>query len=435
MPFRKLAVATFLFALTPAAFSQQDVYVPEELEPWREWVLEGKEYRNCPFFFNMTSGAEDAFACAWPGRLVLDLDGSGGTFSQSWTVYEAAQWVWLPGGVDNWPQSVQADGRPLEVVWRENVPAVRLEPGSYQLSGRFSWSERPGRLPVPRQSGLIDLNLDGESIERPEREGRFVWLGEPDTEREVQDALRAQVYRLIQDEIPTRIGTVFEIDVSGSVREELIGPALPDGYTPLLLESDLPARVEPDGNLRLQVRPGVWEVILVARAPGVEESVTLATPGPNMPDVEIWSYHSEDELRVTVAEGLAPVDPLQVAVPPDWEELPAFRVTPGDTLTIVERSDLTFVAPPRKTPKGKLKGKRKEYTGPDFSEMLRKKWELLGKDINDLDTFIEEIASDAFVSMTPYLVVYRDGREEPFRGWLLEQLETRRQALAKGGAP
>ncbi|MCR9161232.1 MAG: DUF5329 family protein [Nannocystaceae bacterium] len=106
-----------------------------------------------------------------------------------------------------------------------------------------------------------------------------------------------------------------------------------------------------------------------------------------------------------------------------------------DALAIVERSQHTFVAPPRKTPRGKVKGKRKEYTGPEFSEMLRKKWELLGKDINDLDTFIEEIASDAFVSMTPYLVVYRDGREEPFRGWLEAQLETRRQALSKGGAP
>ncbi|MGH1340561.1 MAG: DUF5329 family protein [Nannocystales bacterium] len=106
-----------------------------------------------------------------------------------------------------------------------------------------------------------------------------------------------------------------------------------------------------------------------------------------------------------------------------------------DALTIVERSDLVFVAPPRKTPKGKVKGKRKEYTGPEFSEMLRKKWELLGKDISDLDAFIEEIASDAFVSMTPYLVTYRDGREEVFRGWLEDQLEMRRQALAKGGAP
>ena len=106
-----------------------------------------------------------------------------------------------------------------------------------------------------------------------------------------------------------------------------------------------------------------------------------------------------------------------------------------DALRIVERSDLVFVAPPRKTPKGKLKGKRKEYTGPEFSEMLRKKWELLGKDINDLDTFIEVIASDAFVSMTPYVVTFRDGREETFRGWLEDQLESRRQALAKGGAP
>ena len=105
-----------------------------------------------------------------------------------------------------------------------------------------------------------------------------------------------------------------------------------------------------------------------------------------------------------------------------------------DALRVVERSDLVFVAPPRKTPKGKLKGKRKEYTGPEFSEMLRKKWELLGKDINDLDTFIEVIASDAFVSMTPYVVTHRDGREEVFRGWLEEQLESRRQALAQGGA-
>ncbi len=104
-----------------------------------------------------------------------------------------------------------------------------------------------------------------------------------------------------------------------------------------------------------------------------------------------------------------------------------------DALTIVERSHLTFVAPPRKTPKGKVKGKRKEYTGTQFAEMLRKKWELLGKDINDLDTFVKEIASDAFVSMTPYLVAHRDGKEEEFRGWLLSELEARRVALAKGG--
>ncbi len=106
-----------------------------------------------------------------------------------------------------------------------------------------------------------------------------------------------------------------------------------------------------------------------------------------------------------------------------------------DALTIVERSRETFVAPARKLPSGKTKGKRKEYTAPDFAEMLRKKWEFLGADVRDLETFIDEIATDAFSTMEPYRVLHEDGSEEEFRGWLLAQLDARRAALAKGGAP
>jgi len=106
-----------------------------------------------------------------------------------------------------------------------------------------------------------------------------------------------------------------------------------------------------------------------------------------------------------------------------------------DALTIVERSNERFVAPPRTLPNGKTKGKRKEYDSSEFAEMLRKKWEFLGADVRDLDGFIEEIASDAFSSMEPYRVLHEDGSEEEFRGWLLAQLDARRQALAKGGAP
>lgn len=106
-----------------------------------------------------------------------------------------------------------------------------------------------------------------------------------------------------------------------------------------------------------------------------------------------------------------------------------------DALTIVEQSDLRFVAPARKTPTGKVKGKRKEYSGPDFSEMLRRKWEYLGADIHDLDTFVDEIATDAFTSFESYRVVYADGHEEEFRQWLLDRLEAKRQKVARGGSP
>lgn len=114
---------------------------------------------------------------------------------------------------------------------------------------------------------------------------------------------------------------------------------------------------------------------------------------------------------------------------------PSLPVTLGilDALTIVERSNETFVAPARTLPNGKTKGKRKEYDSTEFAEMLRKKWEFLGADVRDLDSFIDEIASDAFSTMEPYRVKHDDGTEEEFRGWLLAQLDARRAALAKGG--
>lgn len=118
-----------------------------------------------------------------------------------------------------------------------------------------------------------------------------------------------------------------------------------------------------------------------------------------------------------------------------------------DALALVERSPLRFVAPPRPNgspkagkPKGSTAGprrkpKRKEYSGPQFADMLRNKWEFLGADIEDFDTFLDEIASDSFASMVRYRVVLDDGREEDFGEWLRTQLRTAEPKLAQGGAP
>lgn len=106
-----------------------------------------------------------------------------------------------------------------------------------------------------------------------------------------------------------------------------------------------------------------------------------------------------------------------------------------DALRVVERSGLRFVAPPRTTAKGEIKGKRKEYSSTEFSGMLRKKWEFLGKGVEDFDTFIEVIATDALSSLEPYRVVHEDGTEEEFRPWLLRELGAHddvRHAAASG---
>jgi len=332
--FRLFLVSSLLFLTSAIA---QD-YVPDDLVDWRPWVLKDKDYRECPFYFDRGAAKRGDFVCAWPGRLQLTVTSSDARFTQQWTVYAQEEWVALPGGPEHWPDQVTANGRAIEVVARDNVPSIRVVPGTYDIAGRFEWDERPGVLRLPPASGLVSLTVDGRRVERPEINRNGIFLGERKRDTRVVNSVKAEVHRLVADDVPTRLVTQLRIDVSGSVREESFGAFLPENFVPLNLQSELPAKLEADGNLRLQVRPGRWSVFVTARGPAVTNAITRQEAGSNMPAAEIWSYQSNDRLRVSAAEGLPPVDPTQVQVPANWRNYPAFRVDPGATFTIVERS-------------------------------------------------------------------------------------------------
>ena len=244
----------------------------------------------------------------------------------------------MPGSGDYWPHEVAVNGKAAVVVERDGVPAVRVAPGRHSLSGSFEWDERPGVLPIPARSGLVALSVNGQRMQRPERSPRGLFLGERERDTRVRDSVEAEVYRLLADDVPARLTTIIRINVAGGVREELFGPVLPDGFVPMLIDSPLPVRLEADGKLRAQVRPGRWQIRLTARAPDAIDEVSRPAAGTNLPDTEVWSYRSNDRLRVTAVEGLPPVDPRQAQVPDQWQQLPAFRVAAGETMTIVERS-------------------------------------------------------------------------------------------------
>jgi hypothetical protein len=318
--------------------ARSDVYVPDDLRPWLGWILHDREYLDCPFYFDQRQSGRDVFICAWPGQLDLKVEGSGARFSQPWAVYASEQWLPLPGDGNVWPEQVTANGQSVEVLLQGNTPSIRLAPGRYTISGRLGWTERPRELTVPSQTGLLALTIDGDPVVRPERSQNSVWLAARETESKAEDRIDVQVYRLVADDVPTRLTTIFQIDVAGSVREVVLAPTLPEAFVPLALDSELPARLESDGDLRLQVRPGRFEVRLLARGSRVLGEVSLPSPASNLPDAEIWSYRSNDRLRVTVPEGLTPVDPEQVSAPDEWLELPAFRVEPGERLRVVEQS-------------------------------------------------------------------------------------------------
>ena len=129
----------------------------------------------------------------------------------------------------------------------------------------------------------------------------------------------------------------IRLEVSGPAREVVLGRALPEGAVPMSLSAPLPARIDPDGKLRVQVRPGTYFVEIDARLPGPVESLSLPAPDGPWDDREEWVFDARPSLRQVSVEGAPSVDPQQTELPDDWRALPAFALEPGSALRFVTK--------------------------------------------------------------------------------------------------
>lgn len=318
------------------ALVRAETPVPAALEPWRGWVLQGQEFRACPLIAGKPGNAADDFLCAWPGVLTLAADADGASILQHWRI-DAESWIPLPGNEEYWPQQVSLDGRPVAVV-DHGGPAIRLPAGSHEIRARIPWAERPQSLRVPMSTGIVALSVDGKAVAPVQRNGDELTLGRAESSAPEADSIELRVYRRLEDGVPAQLTTVIEIYVSGQAREEVIGPVLVDGFAPMELSGEWPARLDADGRLRVRVQPGNDTLTLVARATAPLATVTAHLPAAPWPKQEIWSYAAAPRLRVTTATSALQVDPRQAQVPSEWYDLPAFALADAAVLKIDERT-------------------------------------------------------------------------------------------------
>jgi hypothetical protein len=320
-----------LWLVLAAPLPAQDV--PPPLRDWQGWVLHDDPQHDCPFLASQTPDVGNR-QCAWPGRLVLDAGADGARFSMDVHV-DAPSWVALPGDDRNWPQQVSANNQVATVLQRAGQPMLWLAQGEYHLSGTLPWVTRPARLRVPAAIGLVTLNVDGAVVTRTERNGDQLTLGEAAATQRAADALSLRVYRRLEDGLPAALQTQLQFTVTGSAREQTIGPVLPAGFVATTLSADLPARLENDGRLRVQLRSGQWVITLGARSVAPLDKVTLQLPPAPWPKQEVWSYADDTGLRSTRVEGNA-TDAAQAGVPSEWSELPAYVLNDSASLSIAQ---------------------------------------------------------------------------------------------------
>lgn len=332
-----LALFVWLLAGAAAAAPLTPAEVPEPLRPWIPWVLHPLTEQACPY----VHAKVDERRCAWPSQLELGLADQRGEFTQRWQMY-ADGLAPLPGDDSRWPQEVRVDGQPAVVESEDGRPAVRLEAGAHEVTGVFLWDSLPEKLAVPPATGLLSLKLLGEAVPFPRRDNDgTLWLQKRVEAASEQNLLDVVVHRKITDSIPLLVTTEISLHVAGKNREELLGRALLPDLVPMQVVSDLPARLEPDGRLRVQVRPGAWTIRVFARHPGDLQQIVLpANEGPWSAE-EVWAFEPAPALRRVELGGLTAVDPQQTQLPNEWRAFAAFRARPGEALllTVTQRGE------------------------------------------------------------------------------------------------
>jgi hypothetical protein len=329
--FRKICTAIgLLFVLNICSASAAAVEeIPEALDQWREWVLHGHEEKLCPVNFNDGK----AVRCQWPSRLELSVSDEGGQFEQRWQLF-APGWVALPGDADAWPFSVAVDGNSVAVMNRGGIASIFLYPGTHRINGRFAWQRMPDSLRVPPAVGLLSLAVDGRKIPAPmmDEQGRL-WLNHRKSTHVQTERQVVRIFRLIDDSIPMRITTAVRLDISGPPREIRLKSVLMNSTIPMHVQSPLPLLIDEDGSLIVQVRPGRWELRLVARLPHAVHKLTYGkTPNGD----EIWSFQPRHHLRMVEISGVQRVEPGQTDMPPEWRRMAAYLITSGSVLVMKE---------------------------------------------------------------------------------------------------
>lgn len=323
-----------------SANAEDEQRVPEPLRPWIDWVLEGEQDRVCPFFYQDFK----AKICEWPGKLTLNLNAQSGQFLSEWMV-ERAGWIALPGSRSHWPLNVIVNEHPVPVMDRDGKPAVWATPGEYRVQGRFLWERLPNHLNVPPQTALLSLVIDGEPVDHPVVKSDLLWLKSSaaagQNKRGLENRLDLQVFRKIVDDVPMQMVTHLQLDVSGAARDIVLPHVILSPFIPISVSSPLPAKLEPNGGLRVQVRAGRWQIEVMARHPHELRELSLNVDDSSWPQKEVWVFQTMPYQRVVEVTGVLSVDPTQTNLPKAWRTLPTYQLEQGVTmkLNVIRRGD------------------------------------------------------------------------------------------------
>lgn len=323
------ASAYLVCVLSGLAILAQDVYVPPELEDWKDWVLEDHPNIYCPI--NDTS--KERLPCVWISELSVELN-SGERDRVEFRIVgqaNADSHVQIPSSEQR-PVGVQLNGAAARVGIVDDKPRVFVNRGAFTVTGHIDFDTAPRSLAIPRRAAIVKLKIDGQDVSVPKVENGDLWLQAQTSVQASENALRLDVYRRLRDDIPQSLDTRIRLTVDGEDRVETLGELIFDGFNATSVDADVPVQITEDGTFLIQATRGVSWLSVEAVSERVLNEFTPTARGEHWPMTETWVYLARTQHRTADVEGVEPVDPTLVESP--FGSAPTYTVPLGSTLRL-----------------------------------------------------------------------------------------------------
>ena len=331
--FRQAVLTTLWMTLLSTLPLSAQKQLPSVLEDWKDWATWEQQSEKTPFVYNDRT----KFIKSWSSELNLSVQETSASFTFQTTVHTPT-WITLPGNREAWPINVLANNEPIPVMANGNAPRIYLNEGTWNLSGAFRWDKMPQTLTLPKQVGILNLELAGKPIKAPtwNNSGKL-WLKRTNTETAEQNYLSSQVYRNLADGSPLWLFTDIELTVTGKSREEQLGHILPEGWSVSSISTPIPCALDEKGLLKTQVRAGKWTISITAFRTTPPESIQYAKGTQPIVAEEFISLQNSPDFRLIEFTDIVAIDAAQTTFPDKWKTYPLHLWNNEKPFRIIEK--------------------------------------------------------------------------------------------------
>ena len=312
----------------------EDVYIPESLKDWKNWVEQAHPEWNC-------AKHDSSFTCSWPGKLNFKLSDTGARFNIKLSMLAEGE-LPLPGKIELRPSDIEVKDTSgnlisANILSKDSLAFLKLKKGDYEISGSFTWDQIPKNLPIPSSYGVLQVIKNEQEIQF-NRTSDGAWLkGSDDVKTE--KSLFLSVFRKITDGSPLTIETLIKVRATGAAHTINLGKILPTNSTPVETQTSLSHQLTPEGNLTIQIKPGNYDVFISSVLQQPVKEITLPKPSfEHWPEYEVWSMYDDKNYRSVEFLGGKAVTASNTELPGDWTTGATYYVNAGEQVELKELS-------------------------------------------------------------------------------------------------